>query len=452
MSPMPAATAPTTAASQTQTAQPHTIPAGAVPDQVQLSFVGHVKDGLRTAGGSLAEMAEGMVKLAGTGLRTYGDLSLMGQVVRGSADLYSRASGRTVVPPSLLPDRKRGIETVRGGADTVRQMASNPGAVIDAMKKPYEDAWSAGRYGSLAGLAVVDFGDMAFGSHGAGKAGKLTKLATAVAGTAEKTADASRTIHAAHVATDAGQAPVRMQLRDVNALLREIRSAGNPAETRSFRPEPPREPRPAYTPRREREATVSAPERSHVPGAVQAIRSSFGQNTATWHLNAKGEPVRATAVLREAPTGVRRTGSEKSAQRATSDAGLYDRNGRKLDNAGHIIGHRYIANQGTKNMFPQNIHFNGAVYGGMEVEWQHWINSKPGRYVEVQVDLVRTHGQHRPDRVKVDYAVREADGSVVFENALRFNNDAHATYTPVRSGSMRNWGANGPRQHQGHNN
>ena len=39
------------------------------------------------------------------------------------------------------------------------------------------------------------------------------------------------------------------------------------------------------------------------------------------------------------------------------------------DDGGHIIGHRFMSDQGTKNLFPQNANLNRSAYKKKENEW-----------------------------------------------------------------------------------
>lgn len=163
--------------------------------------------------------------------------------------------------------------------------------------------------------------------------------------------------------------------------------------------------------------------------ALGAASAKVGRNEVKWTLDASGRPTTATATLSELqPKGAVRGGAETSAQDAVRARGLAD------DDAGHIIGHRFLSDQGTRNMFPQNFNFNRSAYKTMENEWASWIEA--GATVKVNVALKGGTGA-RPDQVGVVYEVFNAAGKRVYKNSELFSNAAGQTFDRVSAKDIR---------------
>lgn len=122
------------------------------------------------------------------------------------------------------------------------------------------------------------------------------------------------------------------------------------------------------------------------------------------------------------PSGTARGRDELNAQDEVRGRGLPD------DDAGHVIGHRFLGDQGARNMFPQNFNFNRSAYKTMENEWAGWIQN--GGTVKVNVELIGgTAG--RPGQVAVSYEVFNDAGKRVFDNQALFDNAANQTFDRV---------------------
>jgi hypothetical protein len=157
--------------------------------------------------------------------------------------------------------------------------------------------------------------------------------------------------------------------------------------------------------------------------AAAVVRTGrVGQNEVRWTLDAEGRPVHAEATLHEVHDGTPRSSAEQRAQRETGHAG------NPGDQGGHIIGHRFMPDQGSVNMFPQAGEFNNGAYRLMENEWADWI--KAGADVRVDVDLSEFHGA-RPDRVNVSYQVHDQSGNLIYEGGERFRNEAGQQFDRV---------------------
>ncbi len=154
-------------------------------------------------------------------------------------------------------------------------------------------------------------------------------------------------------------------------------------------------------------------------GAAATSTARVGSNSAEWTLDASGRPTRVSATLSEIqPTRARST-DELAAQDRVRELGIDG------DDAGHVIGHRFMGDQGERNMFPQNFNFNRSAYKKMENEWEAWVQH--GGTVRVNVELIGgTAG--RPDRVAVSYEVLDQAGTSIFQRDTRFTNGADQTF------------------------
>jgi len=168
---------------------------------------------------------------------------------------------------------------------------------------------------------------------------------------------------------------------------------------------------------------------AEAPLAVAASERSatIGRNEATWTLDGKGRPIRAEATLREVFTDLERSSAETKAQEKAADRGVDG------DHGGHIIGHRFVKDQGLDNLFPQNGDFNLSAYKTVENEMADWVEA--GAEVRVTVDLLG--GGDRPVRVRVAYEVTSGpNGDVIYDNNVLFRNAADQTFDRVPSSDM----------------
>jgi hypothetical protein len=159
------------------------------------------------------------------------------------------------------------------------------------------------------------------------------------------------------------------------------------------------------------------------PSEETAVVRTYGRNTGTWITDAQGRPTRVDATLRESSSGLERSPDEAAAQRVAAATG------KEGDVGGHIIGHRFMADQGSKNLFPQEANFNNSAYKKMENELADW--TKKGNEVYVTVTL-EPPGAARPDVVKVAFEVVDpATGETVNFHAEKFNNEAGQGFNRV---------------------
>lgn len=152
---------------------------------------------------------------------------------------------------------------------------------------------------------------------------------------------------------------------------------------------------------------------------VNQVSSTVGKNHITWTQNAAGDTIGAKATLNEVFSGAKRSASEVKDQATAAARGVAD------DAGGHIIGHRFAQSQGIKNMFPQNANFNNGAFKKVENEWADWINKKGG---SVEVDIQLVGNSAKPDKVKVSYQLKDANGHVVREVTEQFKNQSGQTF------------------------
>jgi len=170
--------------------------------------------------------------------------------------------------------------------------------------------------------------------------------------------------------------------------------------------------------------------RDHDAGGANraATTAHVGENTVTWTTDDQGRPIRAEADLSEVFSGLARSSAETRAQREAADRGV------EGDHGGHLIGHRFVKDQGLKNLFPQDGNFNVSAYKTLENEWADWIDA--GMDVSITVEL-SPRAQDRPDRVRVAYEVTDpADGRVVYDQRVTFRNQAGQQFDRVPRADM----------------
>ncbi|MFK3651598.1 DNA/RNA non-specific endonuclease [Lysobacter enzymogenes] len=183
-----------------------------------------------------------------------------------------------------------------------------------------------------------------------------------------------------------------------------------------------------------REAYAALPPDHADPGQTRAISASVvnpdggESNDAVWTVDDRGRPVHAEATLRTVFSDLDRSDAETQAQRTAADRGV------EGDQGGHLLGHRFVTDQGLKNLFPQNGNFNMGAYKTLENEWAAWIDK--GMDVRVNIELTPRDAD-RPDRVRISYEVLDpGDGHRVYDQRVSFDNRAGQRYDRVDAGEM----------------
>jgi hypothetical protein len=140
-----------------------------------------------------------------------------------------------------------------------------------------------------------------------------------------------------------------------------------------------------------------------------------------WTKNDKGQTIGAKATLKEIFSGAARSSQEVAAQTQAAAKGKAE------DVGGHLIGHRFVKDQGIINMFPQNTRFNNSAWKTMENEWAAAI--KAGNHVKLEITL-GGGTINRPEKVQVAYEFVDVDtGQVKFANTIMFLNNEFQKFT-----------------------
>lgn len=190
-----------------------------------------------------------------------------------------------------------------------------------------------------------------------------------------------------------------------------------------------------FTPTDSANATTATHSSTDTPAnsasATQSVTERFGDNEAVWVIDEQGRPLSVTATLTSTYSEAR-TSQEKQHQRTVGgDARL------SSDDGGHIIGHRFMSDQGLKNLFPQDANLNRGAYKSMENEWEDW--TKEGYEVRLTVEL-DPPGAERPDNIIAEYQVFDkVTGARVFKRDHEFNNQQGEAFKRVARKDMQNY-------------
>jgi DNA/RNA non-specific endonuclease len=248
-------------------------------------------------------------------------------------------------------------------------------------------------------------------------AGKLAKGAEVVA-------DTSKAVKSAEVIADAGKTTKGVETA---AKTGKAVNAGEKATSKLVKGADEALKTTGDTARRieqvEKEAKLASEAAAEVTKVLERT-ATVGKNEAVWTLNEAGQPTSVTAKLREVFSGASRSSAEATAQREAGGAArLID------DEGGHILGHRFMKDQGLDNLIAQNGNLNKSAYKKLENELADWV--KAGGEVDLKVTL-KGGVPGRPDQIFVEYKVlNPKTGKVVFDNVDKFNNVANETFARV---------------------
>jgi hypothetical protein len=183
----------------------------------------------------------------------------------------------------------------------------------------------------------------------------------------------------------------------------------------------------APAPKKDAAAVPAGRARTAAP-VTTTVTGTHGANNVTWTLDDKGRPMTAEGTLKEITVGAIRSSAETSAQTKVGNTGLAD------DEGGHVVGHRFMGDQGEKNMFPQDGNFNKSAFKKLENEWADW--TKSGKEVKFKTELVRD-ASGRPDKVRIAYeVVNPATGKTVYDNRTQFSNKAGESFARIAREDM----------------
>jgi len=152
------------------------------------------------------------------------------------------------------------------------------------------------------------------------------------------------------------------------------------------------------------------------------VERTFGRNVVEWTLDAEGRPVSARGTLREVFSDLERSSDELRAQRQ-----VVRETGVEGDQGGHLVGHRFMGDQGNANLFAQNRNFNVGAFETLENDYARFVNN--GYEVQFSHTLGDFSAAGRPGSLTVEYrAVNPQTGEVFRSYAQTFQNQAGQTY------------------------
>lgn len=166
-----------------------------------------------------------------------------------------------------------------------------------------------------------------------------------------------------------------------------------------------------------------------VKNAVREVSEKYGSNTAVWKLDEQGRPISVEAKL-DSTYSLERSRAEKKLQgEVGGSARLSD------DDGGHLIGHRFMSDQGEKNLFPQNANFNRGSYKKMENEWADW--TAEGYEVKLKVSLEPPNTARPTDIISEYEVIDPKTGDVIYEKEHRFSNQNGQDFERISKKNMK---------------
>jgi hypothetical protein len=171
-------------------------------------------------------------------------------------------------------------------------------------------------------------------------------------------------------------------------------------------------------------------EKSVVP-KTRIITEKFGTNEAKWTIDETGKPISVEAKL-DSTYSTSRSSVETKLQGSVGGEAR-----KNEDDGGHMIGHRFMSDQGDKNLFPQNSNLNRGAYKKMENEWAAW--TEEGFEVKLKVEL-HPPGSERPTDIISQYDVIDPKtGDVVFDREHIFSNTQGESFERVNKADMKSF-------------
>jgi hypothetical protein len=155
-----------------------------------------------------------------------------------------------------------------------------------------------------------------------------------------------------------------------------------------------------------------------VPNSV--VTRSVGSYTVDFTLDANGNTISASGSLQQYFTGGVRSSTEIQAQAEAAGAGEVG------DQGGHLVGYRFLPEQGSVNLFPQNGNFNTSAFKTLENDYGRYIDQ--GYQVNVNHTLGDFSETGRPGSLSVTYGVVDGEGNLVDSWSGQFLNQAGQVY------------------------
>ncbi|MBO9663158.1 hypothetical protein [Dokdonella sp.] len=290
------------------------------------------------------------------------------------------------------------VTNTEGNANTAK-------ALWNGVTEGYQDAARDGDWSKFIGRGVVDVGSLFLGVGEANAAIKGAQGANAVAKVGEG-------VRAVDAVTDGARA--LDALGDAGKATRGADAAGDAGKAAKAG-----------------EEAGDAAKAGESAKGLQTVTETIGQNQVTWKVDANGIAHDVSFDLKEAYSGVKRSKTEVDAQADVAARGVAG------DQGGHIVDFRFVLDQGSKNMFPQNANFNLSAFKKLGNEWSDWIKGNREVRGEFSFD---PPGAARPDYVQVRYEVVDpATGNTVYSNSVLFENDAGQVFDRIPRADMPNY-------------
>ncbi|MCE2597366.1 DNA/RNA non-specific endonuclease [Motilimonas cestriensis] len=160
-------------------------------------------------------------------------------------------------------------------------------------------------------------------------------------------------------------------------------------------------------------------------GNLEIVIGNQGGNHARWVVDGNGHPLEVSGKLTEDFGGAAAGNFRSSLEEA--QALLTGRKGLSADEGGHLIAHRFMKDQGLKNLFPQNGNFNRGSFKVLENDYARALRV-PGTEISFSHKLSSFDDIGRPNVLKVRTNIFR--GGDLFDRIRHtFSNETGTQYT-----------------------
>ncbi len=169
-----------------------------------------------------------------------------------------------------------------------------------------------------------------------------------------------------------------------------------------------------------REASATDPKNAIEVGGESTVTRTVGNNTVTYTMDANGNTLSASGNLREYFSGGVRSTTEIQAQADAAAKGITG------DQGGHLVGYRFLPEQGAINLFPQEGNFNMSAFKTIENDYARYIDQ--GYQVNFNHTLSDFSSIGRPGSLSVTFSAVDIQGNIVDSWVGQFQNQAGQIY------------------------
>jgi hypothetical protein len=158
-------------------------------------------------------------------------------------------------------------------------------------------------------------------------------------------------------------------------------------------------------------------------GKIEIIAQEGG-NHARWIVRADGTPESVSGVLKEDFGGA--AAGNKRSPLEEAQALIAGRRGLSSDDGGHLIAHRFMKNQGDKNLFPQDSNLNRSSYKVLENDYMRALKQS-GTEIHFSHELANFDATGRPGTIYVDTTIYR--NNEIFDEIIHtFDNEPGRQY------------------------